>query len=214
MTDKEMLNMYKELVPFLSSVMGPGCEIVIHDTSHPENSIIAIGNSVSGRSVGDPMTDLARKIQDQYTSSGDATSILDYNGRTKNGEFLSSTYFIKNKGRLIGMLCINKELARTQELERAVRGLLERFNLTAPAEDSPSEDLSSPIAGVVHSRINEIISRANISPEHMTRQEKIQVVHEMDAEGVLMMKGAVAEIARQLGVSVPTVYRYLGHEAR
>ena len=43
----------------------------------------------------------------------------------------------------------------------------------------------------------------------MSMQEKIRVVHKLDADGILMMKGAVAEIADQLSVSVPTIYRYL-----
>ena len=43
----------------------------------------------------------------------------------------------------------------------------------------------------------------------MSLREKVRVVHRMNDEGVMMMKGAVAEIAAQLQVSVPTVYRYL-----
>jgi len=107
------------------------------------------------------------------------------------------------------MLCVNKELAAAQELHLALRALLDRFNLSAPPEDSPSEDLSSPLESVMHSRIAEIISREGTAPAHMSMQEKIRVVHKLDADGILMMKGAVAEIADQLSVSVPTIYRYL-----
>lgn len=214
MTDTDMLNIYTGLVPFLSSVLGAGCEIVIHDISKPEHSIIAIGNGVSGRTVGDPMTDLAREMQSQYAQGSGAESVLDYKGRTKSGDFLSSTYFIRNEGRLIGLMCVNKELACAQELEHALHSLLERFNLTAPPADAPSEDLSSPFADVVHARIADIIGRESISPAHMTRQERVQVVHRMEKDGVLMMKGAVAEAARQLSVSVPTIYRYLNQSIK
>ena len=176
--------------------------------SNPEQSIIAIGNGISGRELGDPMTDLARELQEKGTYA-DTESLLNYKGKTKSGEFLSSTYFIKNEGRLIGMLCVNKELAAAQELHLALRALLDRFNLSAPPEDSPSEDLSSPLESVMHSRIAEIISREGTAPAHMSMQEKIRVVHKLDADGILMMKGAVAEIADQLSVSVPTIYRYL-----
>ena len=102
--------------------------------------------------------DLARELQEKGTYA-DTESLLNYKGKTKSGEFLSSTYFIKNEGRLIGMLCVNKELAAAQELNLALRALLDRFNLSAPPEDSPSEDLSSPLESVMHSRIAEIISR-------------------------------------------------------
>lgn len=208
MTDQELLKIYTNFVPFLAAVCGPGCEIVIHDVTNPEQSIIAIGNGVSGRDIGDPMTDLAREMLQQQSSS-DTESLLNYKGKTKSGEFLSSTYFIRNEGRIIGMLCVNKELAAAQELNLALRALLDRFNLSSPPEDSPSEDLNSPLTNVMHSRIAEIISQSGVSPTHMTMQEKIRVVHKLDADGILMMKGAVADIADQLSVSVPTIYRYL-----
>lgn len=96
MTDQELLKCYTDFVPFLAAVCGPGCEIVIHDVTNPEQSIIAIGNGISGRELGDPMTDLARELQEKGTYA-DTESLLNYKGKTKSGEFLSSTYFIKNE---------------------------------------------------------------------------------------------------------------------
>lgn len=101
MTDQELLKCYTDFVPFLAAVCGPGCEIVIHDVTNPEQSIIAIGNGISGRELGDPMTDLARELQEKGTYA-DTESLLNYKGKTKSGEFLSSTYFIKNEGRSSG----------------------------------------------------------------------------------------------------------------
>ena len=43
----------------------------------------------------------------------------------------------------------------------------------------------------------------------MTVQEKVEVVHRLSESGIMNMKGAVSEIAAQLCVSVPTVYRYM-----
>ena len=89
MTDQELLKCYTDFVPFLAAVCGPGCEIVIHDVTNPEQSIIAIGNGISGRELGDPMTDLARELQEKGTYA-DTESLLNYKGKTKSGEFLSS----------------------------------------------------------------------------------------------------------------------------
>lgn len=207
MTDQELLKCYTNFVPFLSAVCGPGSEIVIHDVTNPKMSVVAIGNRNSGRDIGDPMTDLALELQ-KNGAYKDTEFVLDYRGKTKSKEFLSSTYFIKNEGRLIGMLCINKELSAVQELNLALHALLVQFNLSAPPENSPSEDLSNSLESVIHSRIADIISKEGTAPAHMSMQEKIRVVHKLDTDGILMMKGAVAEIADQLLVSVPTVYRY------
>ena len=117
------------------------------------------------------MTDLARELQEKGTYA-DTESLLNYKGKTKSGEFLSSTYFIKNEGRLIGMLCVNKELAAAQELNLALRALLDRFNLSAPPEDSPSEDLSSPLESVMHLPHCGDHQQEGTAPAHMSMQER------------------------------------------
>lgn len=207
-TDRELLQIYIGMVPFLAEVCGPGCEVVVHDVTDPEHSLIAIRNSVSGRGVGDPMTDLAREIQ-KKGSYTDAEYLANYSGKSKEGEFLSSTYYIKNEGRLIGLLCINKDMATVQETRRALQALLERFNLTAVQQSDYVENLDNPMTSMMHNRIAEIIAESGVAPARMSLREKVRVVHRMNDEGVMMMKGAVAEIAAQLQVSVPTVYRYL-----
>ena len=137
MTDQEMLQIYTGLVPFLAGVCGPGCEIVVHDVTDPEHSLIAIENSLSGRQVGDPLTDLSRELQEKgaYTS---AAYIGNYEGKSKGRNFLSSTYFIKNEGRLIGLLCINKDMESLQNVNAALHSLLSAVNLyEAPEEQVP-----------------------------------------------------------------------------
>ncbi len=212
MTDKELLQAYVNIAPFLAQVCGPGSEVAIHDVAHPEHSLIAIQNNVSGRQVGSPITDLAQDIIDRSTYT-DSDYIANYIGRNKNGDFLSSTYYIKNRGRLIGLLCVNKDMTAVNQLNTAVHNLLERFNLARPGESEVSEWLENPVTSIMHNRIADIIAQSGIPPARMSLQEKIRTVHRLNDDGVLMMKGAIAEIASQLSVSVPTVYRYLNKPA-
>lgn len=208
MTDNELLQIYINLAPFLASVCGPGSEITVHDVAHPEHSLIAIQNGISGRQVGNPLTNLAQKIIDQgsYKTSD---YLVNYPGHNQAGDFLSSTYYIKNEGRLIGLMCINKDMSGVQGLHLAVQNLLEQFNLAAPQEAEISECLDNPVTEIMHTRIADMIAQTGVPPARMSSQEKIRVVHRLNEDGILMMKGAVAEIAAQLLVSVPTVYRYL-----
>lgn len=212
MSDKELLQIYVGIAPFLAKVCGPSCEVAVHDLSDPSSSLVAIHNSVSGRQVGSPVTDLAQKIIDRndYTHSD---YIANYIGRNKNGEFLSSTYYIKNEGRLIGLLCINKDMSVVRQTHTNLQYLLEQFNLTAPEESDVSEWLENPVANIMHTRIADIIAQSGIPPARMSVSEKIATVHRLNEDGIMMMKGAVPEIAAQLHVSVPTVYRYLNKSA-
>lgn len=208
MTDQEIFNLYIEIIPFLAEVCGSDSEIVIHDGTNPENSIIAIENSLSGRKIGDPMTDLAIEFQEKKTYTNQPY-VSNYSGKTKDNEFLSFTYFIKNKDKLIGFLCINKDMRSVKQLNGAVRNLLARFNLETPTDENYKENLDTPVVSMINNRISEIIAQSSVTPSRMTRMEKISIVHRLDEEGLLSVKGAIGEIAEQLSVSIPTVYRYL-----
>lgn len=210
MTDAEVLKTYTTLVPFLGAVCGPGTEVIIHDVTDLEHSLIAICNGISGRVIGNPITDLAREL----VNRGDYREkdfVANYRGHTRQGDFLSSTYYIKNEGRLIGLLCINKDLTACQEVQHAFSALLERFNLAFAENNEYTEDLNNPILSMIQNRITEIIEQDGISPVRMTAEEKRKAVQRLRADGVLSMKGAVNEAALQLKVSVPTIYRYMNN---
>lgn len=208
MTDKEVMSTYMSLTPFLSEVLGKGCEIVIHDVNNPKNSLVSIENSSTGREIGDSLTDLAKEIIDseEYKTKD---FLSGYSGLTKKKEYLSFTYFIKNKGRLIGLLCINKDLSSTKKFSAGLEELFVQFNISLPKENNVKENLDPSIEGILEDLVSNAIAETNIDPHRMSRDEKIRLVHKLNDQGILMMKGAVAEISKQLVVSEPTVYRYL-----
>lgn len=208
MTDNEVLELYVKFVPFLGEVLGEGVEIIIHDVTDMEHSLIAMCNGISGRHLGNPITDLARNLVEQgaYHTSDYLTN---YTGKSADTEFLSSTYYIKNEGRLIGLLCINKDVTSVRQLDRAMKQLFERFNLLPTDTAEVKETFDTPVAGMMHNRIAEIIEEFGVTPARMSMAEKSTILHRLKDEGVLTMKGAMAEVASQLGVSVPTAYRYL-----
>lgn len=212
MEDRHILQMYVPLVDFIADICGAGCEVVLHDVSNPEQSVIAIRNGQhSGRKIGSRLTDLARQIKSEKIYNGQ-DYLSNYQGYGRKNKFLSSTYYIKNDDRLIGMLCVNKNLSASTELTAAVNQLLSQYNLALPQEDTVTENLDESIPSMLHAMVQKTITEAGISAERMSRVEKVQLVHKMNAQGILMMKGAVSEIAGQLGISEPTVYRYLNKD--
>lgn len=58
MKDQELLALYVGLTPYLSTILGEGSEVVVHDLKDPNRPIVAIENNLSGRNIGDPMTNL------------------------------------------------------------------------------------------------------------------------------------------------------------
>lgn len=212
MTDNEILEMYKPMVPFLASVCGPACEILLHDVSKSkEGTVIAIANGYhSGRKIGSPMTDLATQIL-QNKLYEKRNFISNYRGVSKDMNFISNTYFIKNGKRLIGLLCVNRNTVAIHELDLALKHMKQQFNLSDVRTDI-RENLSNPVEAMLSSLVTQAIEKTGVSPQRMSRQEKVSIVHQLNEQGVLTMKGAISEIAQQLCISEPTVYRYLNRD--
>lgn len=208
MNDNEVLQTYIELVPFLSKVLGEGTEIVVHDVTHPKRSLVAIANPLSGRVLGSPMTDLGKEIMERGLHTKE-DFIANYDGSAKNINFVSSTYFIKNEGRLIGMMCCNRNASASKELVNNLLSFLEQHNLDIPNNSEYHENLDSKVEDYVETRIAQAIGLSGVAPERLKAKEKASIVQKLNDNGVLKIKGAVEETAKQLYVSIPTIYRYL-----
>lgn len=125
LSDSEVLKNYCPLVKFIAELCGPSCEVLLHDISNPDHAVIAIENGFySGRKIGAPLPDYAKKIIE--SNEYQYHDFLSNHAESGNGKnFISSTFFIKNSGRLIGMLCVNRDMSSIQELD----GLLDRIKM-------------------------------------------------------------------------------------
>lgn len=210
MTPEEKVRSYLPLVDFLAEVSGPFSEVVLHDVSHKEHSLLAIRNGqISGREAGAPMTDFASQILRRGEHNG-RNFITNYLGKAgSSGKFLkSSTYFIRDDdGKIIGMLGINTDLSPFWEVQQIMGQMLsvnEALNGGDPAEDSrPS------IRKMVHDVMDGVLSACAVDAARMTTEEKREIVEELNEKGVFLLKGTVAEAAQRLDVSEQTIYRYL-----
>ena len=77
--------------------------------------------------------------------------------------------------------------------------------------DSPSvgvENFVSSLPDAVQAAITDVTGSA-LPPDRLTMDEKIRIVEDLQQAGIFYMKGAVSEVATQLGSSEATIYRYL-----
>lgn len=209
MNDIEFLNQYIPFVDFFGQVCGSACQVVLYDASSPDSSIVAIHQSNSELNPGDQISDAIRAILDSASHSGQ-DRILNLYG-VDGAESMFSAFFIKNHDRLIGILTIQKDVAMVNELESTFRAVLERFSLRAM---TLPDNMSKPkhdngVVMLLHNLISSEIGETGIHPSRLTLNEKVRLVHRLSDKGALMIDGAIKEIARQLFISEPTVYRYL-----
>ncbi|MFT8321929.1 MAG: PAS domain-containing protein [Bacillus sp. (in: firmicutes)] len=213
---------YIKLVDFLGSVMGTHCEVVLHDVRNIENSIVAIKNSqISNRKEGGPLTDLALKIlKDKSYVKKDF--LINYSGRTEDGNIVrSSTFFIKgSEGEVLGMLCFNMDVSYMVDarniLDSIINGLTEvssnglHLHGHIPGEkNNPIEGFHTTIEELTESIIIKALSETTISAERMSPDEKIDIIKQLNEQGIFLIKGSVSEVAKYLKTSEATIYRYL-----
>lgn len=218
----DIMTEYARLVEFLGRVMGENCEIVLQDVRKGKNCIVAIANGhISGRKVGSPLTDFGTRIlNDQKWQDQDC--FCNYRGVTKQNKPLrSSTYFIKEGGQIVGMLCINIDDSRFLELSSMLLrlgGIPEASAGSCPITDDKSdperpattETFFEDTNDVTDSVISEYFFLNGISSaDRLTQEEKLDIVRRLDEKGVFMVKGTVYPVATKLSVSVASLYRYL-----
>ena len=71
------------------------------------------------------------------------------------------------------------------------------------------ENFVSSLPDAVQAAITDVTGSAGLPPDRLTMDEKIRIVEDLQQAGIFYMKGAVSEVAAQLGSSEATIYRYL-----
>jgi len=136
---------YLPLMDFLAELLGPRTEVVLHDTSDLDRSIVALTNGhVSGRTVGGPATDLVLKVLQNHEHD-DQDYLANYLAESRTGgAFRSSTFFIRDAGgEVVGMLCVNID---DEPLTRA-RDLLDAITATTGAVKGASRGGAGAVDG-------------------------------------------------------------------
>ena len=210
MTSDELLQVLKQVGACVAETLGPTCEVVVHDLQTRE--IVAIENGqVTGRKVGDK---LAEKVYDFLISSNSqGEKMAGYPSRTTDkGKLLKcSTLVLSNDaGEAVATFCLNIEI---EQLIKA-RDIIDSILGTKPL-NSKNETSDEMANVVVHARkiIGEVIQKVGKPLPIASKEGKIDIVRELDAQGVFMVRDVIPSICDLLGISQATLYNYL-REAR
>ena len=107
------------------------------------------------------------------------------------------------------MLCINFDPSAVIALEGQIKRLMESFHILSGKKTDYTEMLDNSLSTLSRSIIDETVASLSVQPSRLTAEEKMAVISALEGQGVFDAKGAVAQVAGKLGISEPTVYRYL-----
>ena len=207
LSDKELLlREATKIADALAETFAPLCEVVVHDLTNPDHTIIRIGNNLSGRSVGDSATELG------LARMGDPTFpdvIANYSNSFRDGRPAKSTSIgLRDKsGNFVAAICLNMDLSYL----RSIGGYLEKLT-EIKSEPITKENLSGRAHLGLYPKILEFAAARNRDPRSLTTQDKRELIAQLAEEGALNFRGAAEQIGAIIGISRSNVYYYLKEE--
>ena len=204
MVSKE-LRRYIPIADMIAKTFGEQCEVVIHDLSVPQASVVyAINNHVTGRQVGQSFDHLVKNVLFAKDFANDYKANYLIN-TADNRKIKSSTVFIRdNKNKIIGAICINYDLKPLQDFDAFLKSFL---NVEEEQEIEKEIEPFDHVVEIVDELIDKIIVTTDV--DRLKRKEKIELIQFMERKGIFLMKGSIEKVAEKLNISKVTVYSYL-----
>jgi predicted transcriptional regulator YheO len=200
----------KALIPIADAIhatTGVYSEVVIHDIRYPEQSVVYIAGNVTNRQIGAPLTDLVLERIKKFGQ--DCKDILSYSTTTREGKSLrSSTTFVRDDDQIIGCLCINVDITPIISWKYFLEKSLSTDTNTIVREcvvENFAQDVSEALSLIIKG----VIENYAVSVPTLPREEKLNIIGQLDDKGVFLVKGAVDSVAATLGVSRYSIYNYL-----
>lgn len=189
----------KPVMAAIVELLGPGCEVVLHDVAHPDASIISIEGDVTGRKVGGPLTDQGLEC----LRSAESGRVYTYTSVADGGRVIksSSVFLSDDRGVVFGGLCINLDITPYLTFERHLQTLL-----TPSDGDGAPQTFGSDVGDVLDKMVNDAIAATGVPVSLMQRAERLRAIGVLEERGAFLLKKAVPLVAERLGVSRHTIY--------
>ena len=188
----------------LGKMFAPCCEVVLHDLTRPEHSIVAIECALSGRKVGEAATEMGLA---RIKNPGFPDVVQNYPNTFPDGRPAKSTSIglRDSSGKYVAAICLNLDISLFSSMQK----VLEQF--TAAGDDS------APVRETMRARSLEDVRRAvenfaaqnNLQPRSLSLQQRRELIGKLDESGLLQLRGAASMAADVLGISRTSIYNAL-----
>ena len=204
------------IVPMLGTMVGEHIEVVLHDLTRPESSIMRIANGhITGRQVGGPVlggpgNDEGLAILGEVMLAAEPAGhvpVFPYPTQSRDGRSLTSgsVVFRDSLGHAFAGLCLNADFAGIE----AAQALLGRMLPRREAADTRTNAEAPDMEGLMREIIDASVHRYGKPVGMMNKDEKTAAVETMLERGLFIVKGGVEKAAAALGVTRFTIYNYL-----
>ncbi|WP_148358825.1 helix-turn-helix transcriptional regulator [Peribacillus simplex] len=204
---KKVLESFIPIAKSTAKMFGPNCEVVIHDLTNPQESVMfTVNNHVTGREIGQSFDHLVKTVLQSEDFKDDYLAGYTFVTEDKRTIRSSTSLIRDSKQKVIGAFCINFDVEALNQMQQFMNTFLST-QVEVQENETKSDDDIENVEGIVDQLIQQIIQNS-VHPV-MKRHEKIELIRFMDEKGIFLMKGSVEKVASLLGISKVTVYSYL-----
>lgn len=183
----------------ISILLYPHAEVVVHNLK--TGLIAKIYNNFSKRKIGDES--LLEEISDHPGFPDVFPVYLKTNWDGKKIKSISST-IRDQKGKAIGLLCINLDLSKWEELHHFLESWLKDATHPQPAalfKDDWREKINTYVSAY--------LAKTGTTLKYLSKDKKKALVLSLHQEGAFKAKNAASYVADVLDLSRATIYNYL-----
>ncbi len=218
---KDIMVYYTQLVEYIGEFLGPDYEVVLFDLRSGKGGITAISNGmISGRSIGDPLTDfILKKIAEKDYLKRDF--ITNYKGIVRGNKFIRcATKYIKDEDEeLLGLFCINFDDSRYERVASEILKLCHpdavvdnvKFEKTEEDNYYEPEQIDITITDLAMKLIENTLKRIDKPIEDLNAKEKMSIVAMLNEKDLFELKSSIQYVSKQLNISEATLYRYINN---
>lgn len=202
-----VFNPYLPLMKAITGMFGDECEVVLHDFSDYNASVVAIVGNVTSRKLYAPLTNFVIEII--KTEGDQAEDRIGYYTRFKGKPYRCSTVFIRHNKKLAGCLCINYCVQDFFILRKIAGNFIMDENELHTPHHFRDEYFSSNVDDFVENVFQKVIEKKGADLTRLTRRERLEIIGELEEKGIFLVKGTVEMLAEHMNLSKYTVYNYI-----
>ncbi len=188
----------------LAKQFGDNCEVVVHDLTKPENTIVAIENGhVSNRKLGDGPSHIV--LEAMKKKQWELRDQLGYLARTHDGRIVkSSTVYIRDeKGSVEGIFSINYDITGLLMAESAVKSIINHD------EGEKPERIPQNVNDLLDDLIDQSVANVGKPVALMSKDDKIRAIQYLNNAGAFLITKSGDKVSKHFGISKYTLYSYI-----
>jgi predicted transcriptional regulator YheO len=189
---------------FLSEILGPSSEVLLHDAQ--SGSILWINEkALSHRREGEVTTTSILSLLDSRCKKENTDRLVGGLNRSEANTLLrTSNLMIRENDKLRYVICVNQDVTGFSNIQ----GILDHMLSTSSTPVETKHEESTDIEDIMTKIILEEVKHLDVY-QFEGKQAKLDVISRLESRGVFKVKQAFPKVCDLLDIAPPTLYKYL-----